>query len=94
MYAWLFIFLFHGLAVLALLCLVALILNFVPFALAPLRRILTKLIFPVLATVDAITPNIVPRSLHAVIAAFWLLSLRVGFYLGAAASGLLPGVAS
>ncbi len=94
MYAQVFMFIFQGLAVLAVMCLVAAILQFLPTAFAPLRRFLMIFISPVLVAVDTMTPNIVPRALHSVIAALWLLTLRVGFYLGAAAYGLLPSVVS
>lgn len=90
MYALLFTIVFQGLAILAVLCLIAGAFKFLPNLLSPLRQLVTKLVSPVFAIVRAITPNIVPSHLHPILATFWLLTLRVGLYLSAGAYGILP----
>lgn len=94
MYALMFNFIFQGLAVVAAVCVAATVVRLVPFVPQSLSSQIAKALSPVLRVVEAITPSIVPRAMHLAIAAFWLLLLRVGLYLGAGAYGLLPPVTS
>jgi hypothetical protein len=82
-----FAFLFQGLALLAMLCVVAwmcIVLKAVPFS---LQRILGQAMLPFTLVVRSITPAAVPQIFHPLIAAFWLLTLRVLVMLGASAYG-------
>jgi hypothetical protein len=92
MYGLLFTLLFQGLAVFAALCLILAILKLIPKVPTQLNLFLMKLLSPIVSLVAIITPTIVPPRLHLLIAAFWLLVLRVGVYLAASAYGLLPVV--
>ncbi len=90
MYSLLFAIVFQGLAVLAAVCVVVGILKLIPIIPASIYQVLQKLVSPVCFVVAIITPTAVPQALHLGIAAFWLLVLRVGLYMGAGAYGLLP----
>jgi hypothetical protein len=94
MYALLFTLLFQGLAALAALCVVAAIVSKTPFLATSFSQALARVLWPIFRGVDTITPAVVPKALNPFIAAFWLLILRVGLYLGAGAYGLLPAVTS
>jgi hypothetical protein len=94
MSALLFTLVFQGLAVVAALCVLAAIVQVLPFMPKPLSALLSKLASPVLLVVHAITPLAVPRALHLTIAVFWLLLLRLGFHLAAGSFGLLPAITS
>jgi hypothetical protein len=94
MYALLFTLVFQGLAFLAALCVVGAVLSATPFVPPMLSQSLARLLSPIFRGVDTITPAVVPKALNPFIAAFWLLILRVGLYLGAGAYGLLPAVTS
>lgn len=92
MHALLFTLVFQGLAVLAAFCVVAAIVSAISFVPQMISQSLAKILSPILRGVDAITPAVVPKALNPFIAAFWLLLVRVGLYLGAGAYGLLPTV--
>jgi YggT family protein len=47
---------------------------------------------PILKTVAAITPKIVPPGLILVFAIIWLMALRMALFLGLALAGLRPGI--
>ena len=92
MSSFVFTVLFQGLAVWAAVCLVFAVVQLAPQLALPLHDILNAIAYPVLAVVKLITPSLVPEAMHAVLAAFWLLTARVAFYMVAAAYGWLPAV--
>jgi hypothetical protein len=94
MYALLFNFIFQGLAVWALCCLAKAVLDFTPLQKSPLQSLLARMASPVLQITTLITPSLIPRSLYMILAALWLLGLRLWIYVIAGAYGLLPVVAS
>jgi hypothetical protein len=94
MHALLFTFIFQGLAILAFCCLVKAILDFTPLKRTALQKPLLRITSPILKVTHLITPTLIPQTLHIFLAAIWLLAARVAFYMGAAAFGLLPAIAS
>jgi hypothetical protein len=92
MYAMLFTIVFQGLAFLALLYVVIAVVVRMAVLPTPVSQFLSKLLSPFLTSAAVITPAIIPRALLPFMAAIWLLVLRVGFYMGAGAYGLLPAV--
>jgi hypothetical protein len=87
LHAFVFLSIFHGLALVACCCLAKAVLDFVTTK-TPLHYITS----PVLKVTSLITPAIIPNSLHLFLAIIWLLTARVALYLGAGAYGLLPAV--
>jgi hypothetical protein len=79
---------FHGLAVLAVSCLLHAVLCRLPGFKSPLRW----LVLPLLKATAFVTPSIVPRYVDTALAMLWLLAARVAFFLAMAAYGLLPPV--
>lgn len=57
-----------------------------------LRRVFLAIARPPSRIVAAMTPAIIPVFMHPLLTVFWLLTLRVVFYLVMAAYGLLPRV--
>jgi hypothetical protein len=94
MYALFFNFIFQGLAVWALCCLAKAVLDFTPLQKSPLQNLLTRVTSPAQQITTLITPSLIPKSLHMILAALWLLGLRLWIYVTAGAYGLLPVVAS
>lgn len=87
-HAALFAFVFQGLALLAGCVVLHMMLPGNNLVESVLRRVTG----PVYKSVAALTPAILPRCSHGALAIFWLLSLRLAFYLGLGAFGLLPPV--
>lgn len=94
MYALLFTIVFQGLAVWALCCFAKAVLDFTPLQKSPLQTLLARVTTPVLQITNLITPSLIPNSLYMILAALWLLGLRLWIYVTAGAYGLLPVVAS
>jgi hypothetical protein len=87
-HAVLFAIVFQGLAILAACMVLRMALPKVGAVTIVLRYITN----PVYSSVAAITPAVLPPWCHGALAIFWLLSLRLGFYLMLGAFGLLPPV--
>lgn len=81
-----FALVFQGLALWAACVILAWLLP-LDFSLGAVFRAIAK---PALGAVAFVTPAVMPATLHAVLTAFWLLSLRVVFYVAMASYGLLP----
>jgi hypothetical protein len=92
MHAMLFTVVFQGLALWAFFCLAKAIMDLARLKANSLHTALHHITSPALALTGLITPAIIPASVHLFLAAFWLLVVRVAFYMGAAAYGLLPVV--
>ena len=90
MSTFLFVVPFQGLAVWAAVCLAFAVMQFVPKRVPPLYTVAKAIAAPVLAAVNLITPSLVPKAMHAILAFIWLLTARVAFYMGVAAYGWLP----
>lgn len=84
----LFNLVFHGLALWALV--VALASVTPPYF--GLRSLLQAIAAPPRCGVAALTPAIIPSWTHPALTVFWLLTLRVLFYLITASYGLLPRI--
>jgi hypothetical protein len=87
-HAVLFAIVFEGLVVVAG-CILLLMLMPKNNALATALRYVTD---PICAAVATVTPALLPRWSHGVLAILWLLILRVIFYMVMGAYGLLPPV--
>jgi hypothetical protein len=83
-HAVLFAIVFQGLALAAGCVLLAMLI--------PDNSVLRKFTHPVYTAVAAVTPALVPRWSHGVLAILWLLVLRVVFFMVMGAYGLLPPV--
>jgi hypothetical protein len=59
-----------------------------------LRSLLQAMAAPPRRSVAAMTPTIIPTWSHPALTVFWLLALRVLFYLIIASYGLLPRIAA
>lgn len=87
-HAALFEIVFHGLVLMAALVFFATVL---PVKI-PGSGWLRLVALPMVQTVGAVTPAIIPARLQPLLTIFWLLSLRLAFYLGLAAFQMLPPV--